>query len=99
MTNGSLEAMTRKAHKGSASRAGDADTLAISEFKTRCLEILEGLRTTGHELVVTKHGIPIARVVPIRVERRPLRGMLKGELEILDDIVQVDLSRDWEANR
>jgi prevent-host-death family protein len=80
-------------------RASDTDVIAVSEFKTRCLEILEGLRNTGHELVVTKHGSPIARVVPVTTPRRALRGLMKGEMEIVGDIVQADFSNDWEANR
>ncbi len=81
------------------SSAVEADTLAVSEFKTRCLEILEDLRQSGHELVVTKHGTPIARVVPIRSELKPLRGMLKGQIEIVGDIVHADFSDEWEASR
>jgi prevent-host-death family protein len=74
--------------------------VAVSAFKARCLEILETLRTTGHELTITRHGSPIARVVPITSRPRPLRGLLKGELEILGgDIVETDSSQDWEVNR
>ncbi len=81
------------------SRAADGDSMAVSEFKARCLEILEQLRTSGHDLVLTKHGLPIARVVPFSAEPRALRGLLKGEIEIVGDIVQTDLSEEWEANR
>lgn len=80
-------------------RRSDTDVIAVSEFKTHCLEILEGLRNTGHELVVTKHGSPVARVVPVTAPRRALRGLMKGEMEIVGDIVQHDHSDDWEANR
>jgi prevent-host-death family protein len=80
-------------------RVADTDVIAVSEFKARCLEILEGLRATGHELVLTKHGTPIARVVPITSQLRPLRGFLKGEIEIVGDIVETDSSDDWESNR
>jgi len=74
-----------------------ADTVAVSEFKTRCLQILEGLRRSSRELVVTKHGIPIARIVPIQAEPQPLRGLLKGEIEIVGDIVHADFASEWEA--
>lgn len=80
-------------------RDGDEhDVLAVSEFKARCLEVLETLRHSGRELVVTKHGKPIARVVPIR-KPSPLRGLFKGQIEIKGDIVHVDFSGDWEANK
>ncbi len=40
-------------------------TVAISEFKARCLGLLEEMKDTGEELVITKRGTPIARVTPI----------------------------------
>ena len=80
-------------------RASGTDVIAVSDFKARCLEILETLRTTGHELTLTRHGDPIARVVPITSRARPLRGSLQGQLEILGDIVETDSSEDWEAQR
>jgi prevent-host-death family protein len=80
-------------------RASETDVIAVSDFKARCLEILETLRATGHEVTLTRHGDPIARVVPITSRPRPLRGLLKSELEILGDIVETDSSDDWEVNR
>jgi len=35
-------------------------------FKTTCLELLNRVRETGVDVVVTKHGTPVARVVPYR---------------------------------
>jgi prevent-host-death family protein len=80
-------------------RASEVDVMAVSDFKARCLEILESLRTSGHELTVTKHGTPIARVVPVTSRPRPLRGLLEGEVEILGDIVNTDSAEDWDVNR
>ena len=37
-----------------------------AEFKTTCLELLNRVRETGVDFVVTKHGKPFARVVPYR---------------------------------
>jgi prevent-host-death family protein len=76
----------------------DHDVLAVSEFKARCLEVLETLRHGGRDLILTKHGEPIARVVPIR-KPRPLRGLFKGQIEIKGDIVHADFGNDWEANK
>ncbi len=85
--------------KSPARRTPLDDTIAISELKVHCLEILGKLRHRGHELVVTKHGEPIARIVPIRPNVRPLRGLLKGQIQFHGDIVHADFSDDWEANR
>ena len=39
-------------------------TVTITEFKAKCLGLLEEVRSTGVELVISKHGKPIARVIP-----------------------------------
>lgn len=40
-------------------------TVPASVFKARCLAMLDEVATTHRSLVVTKHGVPVARVVPI----------------------------------
>ncbi len=72
------------------------ETIAVSEFKARCLDLLETLRRGGRDLVVTKHGEPMVRIVAIQ-PRPSLRGMLAGQLEADEDIVQADFRDDWEA--
>ncbi|HEV7733907.1 MAG TPA: type II toxin-antitoxin system prevent-host-death family antitoxin [Candidatus Binatia bacterium] len=79
------------------SRATKTIELGISDFKARCLALLEQVRTHGDELVVTKHGQPIARVVPVRDHTEPLHGSMRGLIEIRGDIVTVDWSDDWET--
>jgi prevent-host-death family protein len=54
-------------------------SVAAAEFKTRCLELLNRVRETGADYVVTKYGRPVARVVPYRASgARALFGALKG---------------------
>ena len=40
-------------------------TVPASVFKARCLAQLDEVATTHRSLVITKHGVPVARVVPI----------------------------------
>jgi prevent-host-death family protein len=40
-------------------------TMQASEFKARCLAVLDEVARTRQEVVVTKHGVPVARLVPI----------------------------------
>jgi prevent-host-death family protein len=54
-------------------------SLPAAEFKTRCLELMDRVRETGIEYVVTKHGRPVAKLVPYVPDRRPKAfGALKG---------------------
>ncbi len=54
-------------------------SLPAAEFKTRCLELMDRVRETGTEYVVTKHGRPVAKLVPyVAQPRQSLSGALKG---------------------
>lgn len=47
--------------------------MQASVFKARCLALLDEVAQTHTGLVVTKHGRPVARIVPIE-EARPTMG-------------------------
>ena len=55
------------------------DTIGAAEFKARCLELMDNVRETGTDYVITKHGVPVAKLVPV-VERREQRlfGSMAG---------------------
>lgn len=62
-------------------------TVPAGQFKARCLALLDRVAQTGEELVVTKRGKPVARVVP--VEPPPgLRGSVVWEGDLLSPIGQ-----------
>jgi prevent-host-death family protein len=76
-----------------------SDWIAAADFKATCLELMDRVRETRAEYVVTKHGRPVARLVPY-TEPKPKRflGCLKGTvlkyerpLDPLDD--------EWDINR
>ena len=50
-------------------------TLSATEFKQQCLSLLDQLDAEG--LVVTKHGKPIARILPYERRFAPLIGSLR----------------------
>ncbi|MFZ4587800.1 MAG: type II toxin-antitoxin system Phd/YefM family antitoxin [Terrimicrobiaceae bacterium] len=39
-------------------------TITATEFKAKCLHLLDEVQRSGQELIVSKHGRPVARVVP-----------------------------------
>ena len=76
--------------------------VAISEFKARCLGILEQVRKTRKPIRVTRFGKPVAEVVPPTPEEQPKSclGCMAGTAEIVGDIVGPTGSlEDWEAGR
>jgi prevent-host-death family protein len=55
--------------------------LSAAEFKATCLELMDRVRETGVEYVVTKHGKPVAKLVPYTdPEKKPLFGSMKGTI-------------------
>ena len=72
-------------------------TIPAGEFKNRCLALMDEVSETGEEIVITKHGKPVSRLVPVR-ERKPLLGMFKDEVKITGDIISpVVPAEEWEA--
>ena len=72
-------------------------TLPVTEFKAKCLRLLDDVEKKGDRIVITKRGRPVAQVGPPDVAQRPLRGMWKDSVKILGDIVHFDTSDDWES--
>jgi len=57
------------------------DRIAAAEFKATCLELMDHVRETGAEYIVTKHGTPVAKLVPYRAgKRKGFFGSMKGSL-------------------
>jgi prevent-host-death family protein len=46
-------------------------TIAAAEFKAGCLRLMDRVRETGVEYTITKHGTPVARLVPVNESSRP----------------------------
>jgi prevent-host-death family protein len=76
--------------------------VAISEFKAKCLALLEQVRKTKKPIRITRFGKPVAEVVPPSPPKPTgdWLGYMKGTFEIVGDIVSpvIDLD-DIEAMR
>lgn len=72
--------------------------MKAAEFKAKCLELMDRVAESHEEIVITKRGKPIAKLVPM--DNRPLTplfGSMAGTVEILGDIISpIDVK--WEAN-
>jgi len=77
--------------------------VAISEFKAKCLALLEEVNKTKQPLLVTRFGKPVAQVSPPAPEeeaRAGWFGSMVGKGEILGDIVAPVVDPDdWEVLR
>jgi prevent-host-death family protein len=59
--------------------------IAAAKFKEQCLALLDRVGPEG--LVITKHGKPVAKLVPIESDSKELIGALRGKLTIRGDIL------------
>ena len=74
--------------------------VAISEFKAKCLAILDQVQRTKQPVRITRFGKPVAEVVPTRPDIRDWMGSMKGTMKILGDIVSPATDPDdWEVLR
>jgi prevent-host-death family protein len=61
--------------------------IKASEFKAKCLSLLDEVQDTGESIIVTKRGKPVARLEPMKRRPKTLFGAMKGSVTILGDIV------------
>ena len=63
--------------------------ITATEFKARCLELMDRVRERGETYVITKRNKPVAKLTPLDApkSRSSLFGSLIGELEIAGDVV------------
>jgi prevent-host-death family protein len=70
--------------------------LGVSDFKAKCLGLLDEVASKGAVLIITRHGRPIARVTPISTPRKSSRDRWKGIGKIKGDIVSFSEADLWE---
>ncbi len=76
------------------------EEVAISEFKAKCLALLEQVRRTKRPIRITRFGKPVAEVVPPApaAAQADWLGSMADTMEILGDIVSPVIEEtDWEA--
>ena len=72
--------------------------IAAGEFKAKCLKLMVHVHDFHEEVVITKFGKPIAKLVPVEeTPGKPLYGYLKGSVSLHDDIVK-PTGEQWEAD-
>ncbi len=74
--------------------------MPAGEFKAHCLTVMETVRTTREPVLITKHGRPVAKLVPTDEAPQEFLGRLQGIVKITGDIESpVELPESWEGLR
>ena len=91
--------MQEREMQAESNKARTYKTVKASEFKTKCLELMDEVAESGEEIIITKGGRPISRLVPYREKREEAQdsgkgknlkapfGMYRGKIKIHGDIV------------
>ncbi len=74
-------------------------TIAAARFKATCLELMDRVREAGVEYVVTKHGRPVAKLVPYDgAASVSAFGCMQGTVLAYDRPFE-PVDGDWDVNR
>ena len=71
-------------------------TIKASEFKAKCLKLMDEVAESGEEIVITKHGRPVSRLVPFRERPEESLGHRPRHHQIHGDITE-PIDVEWEA--
>jgi prevent-host-death family protein len=72
--------------------------MPAGEFKAQCLAVMDEVQQTGVPVLITKHGKPVAKLVPAPDPADDVFGYMAGKVKIVGDIVgPVTPLKDWES--
>ena len=71
-------------------------SIKASEFKAKCLSLIDEVSRTGQSVVVTKRGEPLVEVIPHRPKAKNAFGIWKDSVKITGDIIS-PIDVEWEA--
>jgi prevent-host-death family protein len=65
--------------------------MLAAEFKQKCLALMDDVALNHTELIITKHGVPVCRLVPLPKTAKRL-GWMKNTVTILGDLTEPVIS-------
>jgi len=67
-----------------------------SEFKAKCLALMDEVAASGDKLIITKNGKPLVELLPHRPKKRSPFGIWQDSVKITGDIIS-PIDVEWEA--
>jgi len=71
--------------------------IPAGQFKTHCLAVMDQVQKSKEPVVVTKHGKPVIKVVPVSTKEDDLLGSMAGKATIVGDLIDSVPAEDWEG--
>ena len=70
--------------------------MAAGVFKANCLAVMDEVQAKRETVVITKHGKPVAKLVPINTDKEEIFGFLAGKGKVTGDVVSPALTaEEW----
>ncbi len=70
--------------------------MAAGTFKTNCLAVMDEVQAKHETIIITKHGKPVAKLVPVNTETDEIYNFMAGKGSITGDIISPALSlEEW----
>jgi prevent-host-death family protein len=63
------------------------ENIPAGEFKANCLKLLDEVQRQRKQIVITKRGKPVAKLVPLNERPVSFIGSMEGTMEIIGDII------------
>ncbi len=70
--------------------------MSATEFKAHCLAVLDDVAGSRESVIVTKHGRPVAKIVPIVCETRSVFGAIQFTTDDEQDVFSTGAQ--WELS-
>ena len=75
----------------------DVEYVTAAEFKTHCLRLIEEVRQGHGEVVITRYGTPVAKLVPYVEDPVSIFGFMRGSVVSHGDLI-APIDEAWEAD-
>ena len=75
--------------------------MPAGKFKAQCLDLMDKVSKTQEEIVITKRGKPVAKLVAVKAaaDSQSVFGCLKGTFSYEGDLVGPLSDDDWDAEQ
>ena len=73
-------------------------TIKASVFKAKCLHLMDLVNQTGEEIIITKNGKPVSKLVPCHQPIDSLFGLHKTQVKSEDDLIS-PIAEQWNAEQ
>ncbi len=71
--------------------------IRAEEFKSKCLKLMDEVQQTREGIVITKHGKPVARLVPYEDHPQRIFGCMAGTVQVKGDVIST-IDEAWDAD-